>query len=416
MQFPDLYELTLPMLTFAGDGAEWSMRRLVASLAEQFNLSDGHLTAKRGDGKLIFLHRVDRARRCLEKAELVDSLGPQTIKISHAGLRLLATAPQRLGWSYFVADATDHRDAKTASANDECSETLEDELRRLCGAAVQDDWAWDAVRRLNGWGPEPPCTYRGVAKDLGVSVNDLLRLGRACRGTRPEETPLLDAALGFTLSRTNLDPDNLSLELAFAGITSGVITLPGLCEAARRFGRSDEWRELLRYFAAKRKSGQRPRPFESWFELDVFLCLVDLGYHVRPQEKVGSYRVDMMLPDFVPMVVVECDGDAFHGEERRERDEVRERWLQSQGYRVLRFRYSDFTKKPDVIKRGLEETLASLTETGLQLRLGPSHATRVRWIPAKGKRAERRSSPAGGLRSMPRLQSAQLPTPISTPK
>jgi very-short-patch-repair endonuclease len=180
---------------------------------------------------------------------------------------------------------------------------------------------------------------------------------------------LLDAALGFAMSRSSLDPDKLSLELAFAGITRDVVTLPGLCEAARRFGRLDAWHALLRYFAGKRESGQRPRPFESWFELDIFLCLVDFGYQVSPQQRIGPYRVDMLLPDFVPKVVVECDGDAFHGEDRRKEDEVRERWLQSHGYRVLRFRYSDFLSKPGAIKRGLKETLESLTEQGLQLRL-----------------------------------------------
>ena len=149
-----------------------------------------------------------------------------------------------------------------------------------------------------------------------------------------------------------------------------MITVPGLCEAARRVERLDEWQALIRYLADKRKSNQRPRPFDSWFEIDVFLYLVDLGYHVVPQKNIGHFRVDLLLPDFVPQVVVECDGDEFHGEDRRERDEARERWLQSQNYRVMRFKYSSFSKKPEVIKRGLKDTLESLTETGLQLRLG----------------------------------------------
>ena len=368
MEFPDLYELTLPMLAIVADGTAWSTRRLVGRLADAFALSDAQLKATRADGRLILLGRVERARMFLEKASLIECPGPQTARITSRGLQLLAAKPRRLSWEYFKA--SEGVNAEPITPDEQCPEALEDELRRLCGVAVVDERAWGIVRRINGWGPEPPAGYKRLAVELGVPVSELLELGKRCRVPRPDQAPLLDAALACALSRPNLDPDALSLDLAFAGITRGVITVPGLCEAARRFGREAEWTALIRYLADHRRANQRPRPFDSWFEIDVFLYLVGLGHHVVPQEKIGHFRVDILLPDFVPQVVIECDGDAFHGEDRRQADESREHWLQSRNFRVLRFRYSAFSKKPDVIKRGLKETLESLTETGLQLRLG----------------------------------------------
>jgi very-short-patch-repair endonuclease len=369
VQFPDLYELTLPMLASVSDGADWSTRRLLVRLADEFALSDDELAATRSDGKLVFLHRVERARKCLEKAGLVECVGPQTVRITDTGVRLLATRPQLLGWSFFVASEKQAGGSQAGSTAGSTPETLEDELRALCGPVAADERAWEAIRSINGWSPDPPTSYKRVAAALGFTVKELLSIGRSCCVVRPKDAPLLDSTLELALSRQDLDPDALSLDLAFAGITRDGVSLPGLCEAARRFGRVAEWHELLRYMAGKRGFGQRPRPFESWFELDVFLCLVDLGYEVQPQVRIGRYRVDMLLPDFTQPMVVECDGERFHGEERRERDESRELWLQNQDYQVLRLGYLDFTRKRQVMKDGLADMLRIRAKSGMQMRI-----------------------------------------------
>jgi len=183
------------------------------------------------------------------------------------------------------------------------------------------------------------------------------------------DAPLLDIALALAVERQYQDPDELSVELALAGITRDAFSLPGLCEAARRFGRHRQWRVLVRYLAANRGAGRRPRPFESWFELDVFLFLDGLGFEAQPQRKVGRYRVDLLLPELVPPLVIECDGDGYHTGERADRDRDRERQLQAQGYQVLRVKSSDFKGRPEVTRRAIAQELERLKAAGSQLKL-----------------------------------------------
>lgn len=371
MAIPDLFQLTLPVLKTVCDEADWSTQRLAARLAKEFGLTDEEQAVTRPDGRLLFVNRVEWARTWLRKAGLISYPGPRTSRITRAGLRLLASRPQRLERDFFLLGPPGAGGAGgKETAREGMEERLEDELRRLCGPAVVPDHAWGLVRRLNGWGPEAPMTYQQVAQELGLDVKVLLEIGRACRITPPEHAPLLDAALRLAIEHRDADPDDLSLELAFAGITRDAFSLPGLAEAARRFGRFEAWHELLRYLSQKRGPRRKPRPFESWFELDVFLWIVDAGYRVQPQRRLGPYRVDMLLPDLVPQVVVECDGDAFHKDERLTQDGVREHWLQSHGCRVVRLHYSAYQQKPDAIRRSLVQTLSSLTSKGLQLRIG----------------------------------------------
>jgi len=59
------------------------------------------------------------------------------------------------------------------------------------------------------------------------------------------------------------------------------------------------------------------------------------GAKFRRQHPIGSYIADFICPD--ARLVVELDGSQ-HGEERaRQADQRRTEYLESQGYRVLRF-------------------------------------------------------------------------------
>ena len=58
-----------------------------------------------------------------------------------------------------------------------------------------------------------------------------------------------------------------------------------------------------------------------------------LGYKFRRQQVLGPYIVDFVCLE--KRLVVEVDGSQH--QEQRTYDEARTRWLESQGYRVLRF-------------------------------------------------------------------------------
>jgi very-short-patch-repair endonuclease len=68
------------------------------------------------------------------------------------------------------------------------------------------------------------------------------------------------------------------------------------------------------------------------------------GTHFRRQVPIGPYVADFAC--MASRLVIELDGSQ-HGEEpNRSRDEKRTRWLEAEGYRVLRFWNNDVTENP----------------------------------------------------------------------
>src|SRR5436853_3719947 len=66
------------------------------------------------------------------------------------------------------------------------------------------------------------------------------------------------------------------------------------------------------------------------------------GTHFRRQVPIGAYVADFAC--LASRLVIEIDGSQ-HGEElNRARDEIRTRWLESEGYRVVRFWNNDITQ------------------------------------------------------------------------
>lgn len=97
-----------------------------------------------------------------------------------------------------------------------------------------------------------------------------------------------------------------------------------------------------------------PAPFDSWFEVKVFLKLHKEGYIVLPQFPVQKdnnesafYYIDLVILDSKNpqnKVAIECDGDGFHsGENKKIEDSQRQNKLKEQGWRnFLRIKSTDF--------------------------------------------------------------------------
>lgn len=96
-------------------------------------------------------------------------------------------------------------------------------------------------------------------------------------------------------------------------------------------------------------------------------------YDIRPQEKVGPYRIDFGV-GYHPMepmdvltnsqsirIAVECDGHAFHEKtkEQAARDKARERAISLEGWTVLRFTGSEIYKDADACARTVMEQIAT---------------------------------------------------------
>lgn len=135
---------------------------------------------------------------------------------------------------------------------------------------------------------------------------------------------------------------------------------------ANELSQADRYRlSLLQHFASP--FAQDPEVVsdfrekcESPFETEVYDLLTDRGYTVRPQVKVGSFRIDLVVEgDDDARLAVECDGDQFHGPDRWEADVRRQRVLERAGWTFWRCFASQFslhrTEVVDDLLKALED-------------------------------------------------------------
>jgi very-short-patch-repair endonuclease len=79
-----------------------------------------------------------------------------------------------------------------------------------------------------------------------------------------------------------------------------------------------------------------PQEVKLWVKLRE---LKPLGYHFRRQAPIGHYIVDFVSFRF--QIVIEADGGQHGMPDDARSDQVRDAFLQSQGFKVLRFWNSD---------------------------------------------------------------------------
>lgn len=108
---------------------------------------------------------------------------------------------------------------------------------------------------------------------------------------------------------------------------------------------------------ANRVKDKAPRPFDSWFEVDVFLKIADEGYLLVPQYELNGYFIDMVVVGQKGRLAVECDGDNWHGAEQWEKDASRQRDLERCGLPFFRIRESVFYLDPESVLQQLLEEL-----------------------------------------------------------
>jgi very-short-patch-repair endonuclease len=113
--------------------------------------------------------------------------------------------------------------------------------------------------------------------------------------------------------------------------------------------------------AQNRKRGDQPKPFDSWFEIDVFLKIIDRGYHVVPQFEIAGYHIDLLVRGMTRELCVECDGDHWHSDpEQREYDMRRQRQLERCERVFWRVRGSEFYNNQDQAMESLWQKLDEL--------------------------------------------------------
>jgi very-short-patch-repair endonuclease len=81
------------------------------------------------------------------------------------------------------------------------------------------------------------------------------------------------------------------------------------------------------------------------------------GWKFRRQAPIGDYIVDFYCP--AARLIVELDGDSHQGEVQFDHDQRRQAWLESKGYKVLRF--SAFYPEQDYLEGVMETIYLELT-------------------------------------------------------
>lgn len=113
-----------------------------------------------------------------------------------------------------------------------------------------------------------------------------------------------------------------------------------------------------------RSMGFQPKPYESWFEVDVAVELLRRHFRVRPQVEVAGYRIDLVIEGDQNRLAVECDGDVWHGLDRWDYDMHRQRQLERAGWRFVRIRASEF-----YLDRG--QAIERIIRACEQMKIGP---------------------------------------------
>lgn len=113
---------------------------------------------------------------------------------------------------------------------------------------------------------------------------------------------------------------------------------------------------------AERTAEKPPRPFDSWFEVDVYLDIAGRGHVVVPQYEVNGYFIDLVIVGGTRKLAVECDGDCWHGPERFEADLYRQRQLERCGWEFFRVRASTYYRDPAAALAPLWEGIGSMED------------------------------------------------------
>jgi len=113
-----------------------------------------------------------------------------------------------------------------------------------------------------------------------------------------------------------------------------------------------------------------------------------LGTHFRRQVPIGSYVAD--FASMADRLVIEVDGSQHAEGPVAETDQARTRWLEAEGYRVLRFWNNDITQNID----GVLEAIHSAMSPTMMFDEPLKHARHRDWTAAPAATPPRRASRA----------------------
>ena len=153
-----------------------------------------------------------------------------------------------------------------------------------------------------------------------------------------------------------------------------------------------------------------------WRELRI---INELGYHFRQHVPIGKYVAD--FAELSSRLIIEIDGDNHAMPQVAEHDAERTSWLDSEGFRVVRFGNRDVLQNLPGVIDAIRNALAvrffpvSAIDTEV-IHRGQSSiggATPTPALPTRGREKEERSTTAS---QASRFQTTATPTPNPSPR
>ena len=123
---------------------------------------------------------------------------------------------------------------------------------------------------------------------------------------------------------------------------------------------------------------------QSAFEREVMKQLMEAGYRVSPQWRVGSFRIDLVVEGDGKRLAIECDGDRFQPLEKLSEEMDRQAILERMGWIFSRVRSTEFFRSKDRAMKPVFEKLESLEISPMK-----SNQTAVREVRGPGDLIDR---------------------------
>lgn len=175
MAIPDYESIMLPLLRYAGDQQEHSVREAVEALAEEFNLSDEERRELLPSGQqAVFDSRVGWARTYMKKAGLLQGTRRGYFRTTARGVDILNQNPARINVEFllqfpeFQEFKTFRRESEESSAEAVARmEGTPEEALETAYQNIRSDLANEVLQQIKS---SPPTLFERIVVELLVKM------------------------------------------------------------------------------------------------------------------------------------------------------------------------------------------------------------------------------------------------------
>lgn len=177
MAIPDYQSLMLPLLSFAGDGQEHSVREARERLAAELGLSDEERAELLPSGRQpVFDNRAAWAKTYLQQAGLLSSPRRAHFQITDRGRQVLAENPATIDTKLLdrFPEFVEFRTAGKKNADDtgavvaeSCETATPEEMLETAHQRIRGDLAGDLLKRIKA---ESPAFFERLVVELLVKM------------------------------------------------------------------------------------------------------------------------------------------------------------------------------------------------------------------------------------------------------